>query len=130
MIAEIDFESESNMPLPNNRRVITEKGKNSIIKYEVNSFGAPDGMFQQWYKNGTYELSTYINGRICSFYQQWNNGDDVCGLHREWHDNGVMKSLYNTVNGNMEGLHEVWNDYGVLVKSVMYKGMRTVSRPP
>jgi antitoxin component YwqK of YwqJK toxin-antitoxin module len=128
MYAEIDFDTESNMELPNNRRVITQKTKDSIIKYEVNSQGIPDGIFQEWYKNGTYELSSYINGHIYSFYQQWNKGEDVCGLHKEWHDNGFAKSLYNTVNGTIDGLYQEWDDKGEVVKSVMYKGQRTVSR--
>jgi antitoxin component YwqK of YwqJK toxin-antitoxin module len=126
MNAEIDFDTEGIMELPNNRRIITHKQKNSIVKYEANSMSVPDGICQEWYKDGTYELSTYINGRICSFYQQWTVGEDVCGLHREWHDNGVMKSLYNTVNGTIDGLYEEWDDEGNVVKTVMYKGQRTV----
>lgn len=126
MNAEIDFDTEGTMELPDNRRVITQKTKDSIIKYEVNSRGVPDGIHQEWYKDGTYELSSYINGRIYSFYQQWNVGEDVCGLHREWHDNGWAKSLYNTVNGTIDGLYEEWDEEGVLIKSVMYKGQRTV----
>ncbi len=126
MYAEIDFDTENNIELPNNRRVITQKTKDSIMKYEANSQGVPDGIFQQWYKDGTYELCSYINGRIYTFYQQWTVGEDVCGLHREWHDNGTAKSVYNTVNGTIDGLYEEWDDEGNVVKTVMYKGQRTV----
>ena len=124
----IDFETENRMDLPNNRRIITERGQDCIMKYEVNEAGELDGIAQQWYVDGTYDMSCYINGLIVSFYQQWMVNEIVCGLHKEWHTNGAPKCEYTTKNGVKDGLYEEWDEEGKTVKTQVHKGIRIIPR--
>ena len=99
---------------------------NGNIKWEKNYLDADYTTIEvvldekHYYKNGQIKSEVYqVASPIEDYYNAINISDE--GTHREWFENGQLKTETHYFDGDKEGDEKHWNEDGILIKHFQYK---------